>query len=51
MEFFAPIIVDGVPEVELEHSDTQGESEFWKHGFFLYAVGKDLSINAIKNFI
>lgn len=40
-------IVDGEPEVEIGEEVVEFEIEFWKAGLILFAVGKDMSMNAI----
>lgn len=51
MEFEAPKKIDGEPEVEIEAEDIESEMEFWKAGLILFAVGKDLSMNDVKQFM
>lgn len=51
MRFMAPMIIDGLTEVEIESSDTISETDYWKNGLILFAIGEELSMNAIKQFI
>lgn len=50
LEFSAPKLVEGEPEV-IWGDDVEDELEQWKASLILFAVGKDLSMNAMKQFV
>lgn len=41
MKYCAPMIVDGVVEVEIDHADTLEETKFWKDGLILFAADRE----------
>ncbi|XP_058764506.1 uncharacterized protein LOC131637957 [Vicia villosa] len=49
--YSAPKIVEGEIEVEIEAADVQSEVKFWEHTLIMYVLGKDLSMNAVKQFM
>lgn len=51
MKFIAPQVVDGKIEVLIEDDDIRSEVKFWESSLILYAMGADLSMNAVKNFM
>ncbi|CAK8561820.1 unnamed protein product [Lathyrus sativus] len=51
MKFIAPQIVNGKLEVVIEEDDIISEVKFWESSLILYAMGVDLSMNAVKNFM
>lgn len=52
VKFFPPIVYEGGEvEVSIDEDDVQSELIFWKHTLVLYYIGKDLSMNAVKQFI
>ncbi|CAK8531877.1 unnamed protein product [Lathyrus sativus] len=51
MKFIAPQVVNGKLEVVIEEDDIISEVKFWEFSLILYAMGVDLSMNAVKNFM
>ncbi|CAK8540004.1 unnamed protein product [Lathyrus sativus] len=51
MKSIAPQVVDGKIEVLIEEDDVRSEVKFWESSLILYAMGADLSMNAVKNFM
>ncbi|CAI8601156.1 unnamed protein product [Vicia faba] len=51
LKFVAPIIVNGEAVVEIEEEDVAGERRFWETSLIMYAIGGDLSMTAVKNFM
>ncbi|CAK8567229.1 unnamed protein product [Lathyrus sativus] len=51
MKFIAPQVVNGKLEVVIEEDDIISEVKFWESSLILYAMGVDLSMNAVKNFM
>ena len=51
MKFIAPQVVDGKIEVLIEDDDIRSEVKFWESSLILYAMGADLSMSAVKNFM
>ncbi|KAL2922245.1 hypothetical protein RDABS01_013736 [Bienertia sinuspersici] len=48
--FVAPIIRNGKPCVQLQHSDINPEVDKWKFAFAFYVVGMNPSLNALKKY-
>ncbi|CAK8576470.1 unnamed protein product [Lathyrus sativus] len=51
LEFIAPKIVNGVPEVIIEEEDTINEVKFWETSLIMYVLGGELSMNGVKQFM
>ncbi|CAK8544014.1 unnamed protein product [Lathyrus sativus] len=51
MEFVAPNIIDGEMEIQIEEEDVEKEVKFWESALIMYALGVDLSMNAVKQFM
>lgn len=51
IEFVAPKLVNGELEIEIEEEDIESESKFWESSLILYVLGRDLSMNAMKQFM
>ncbi|CAK8531390.1 unnamed protein product [Lathyrus sativus] len=51
MKFIPPQVVEGKIEVQIEEDDVSSEVKFWESSLILYAMGADLSMNAVKNFM
>lgn len=49
MKFIAPKIINGETEVEIDVEDIISELKFWQSSLVLYALGGELSMNAVKN--
>ncbi|CAK8532711.1 unnamed protein product [Lathyrus sativus] len=51
MEFVAPKIIDGEMEIQIEEEDVEKEVKFWESALIMYALGVDLRMNAVKQFL
>ncbi|KAH1253271.1 putative ribonuclease H protein [Glycine max] len=51
MEYVAPNVVNGEVEIEIEEDDIATEMKFWETTLILYALGEDLSMNAVKSYM
>jgi hypothetical protein len=51
MEFVAPKRVDGEIVVDIEAADVESEVKFWASSLIMYALGGDLSMGAVKQFM
>ncbi|CAK8532363.1 unnamed protein product [Lathyrus sativus] len=51
MKFIPPQVVEGKIEVQIEEDDVSSEVKFWESSLILYAMGADLSMNAVKDFM
>jgi hypothetical protein len=51
IEYTAPTIVNGEIEVIIEEQDVESEKQFWEHALIMYALGEDLSMNAVNKFM
>ncbi|CAK8532570.1 unnamed protein product [Lathyrus sativus] len=51
IEFVAPKVVEGEIEVDIEDSDVESEVKYLESALIMYALGRELSINAVKNFM
>ncbi|XP_058763772.1 uncharacterized protein LOC131637201 [Vicia villosa] len=51
IEYTALVIVDGEAELVIEEQDVISEMQFWANVLIMYAVGDDLSMNAVKKFM
>ncbi|XP_058762881.1 uncharacterized protein LOC131636267 [Vicia villosa] len=51
IEFSAPKYVEGEFEVEIEEADMESELLFGDSALIMYAIGKNLSMNAVKNYM
>ncbi|XP_058769354.1 uncharacterized protein LOC131643216 [Vicia villosa] len=51
IEFVAPTMVDGEAQVEIEIDDVVQEMQYWEASLIMYAMGKDLSMYAVKQFM
>lgn len=43
--------IDGKIEVQLEEKDVASEKHLWRNALIMYAIGNDLSMNAVKKFM
>lgn len=50
IEFTPSKIIEGELEVEIEDADIEFELMFWDSTLIMYALGKELSMNAVKNY-
>lgn len=51
LEFFAPKIVEGKPIAEIKPEDIIGELKYWESALIMYVIGRDLSMNSVKQFM
>src|ERR1051325_3100952 len=51
LAFVAPNIVEGKPVVKIVQEDVESEIKYWETSLIMYAIGGDLSMNAVKNFM
>lgn len=51
IEFVAPNIVEGKIEVDIEEDDIECEVKFQDSALIKYVIGKDMSMNAVKEYI
>ncbi|XP_058762303.1 uncharacterized protein LOC131635682 [Vicia villosa] len=51
LSYTAPVVVDGEMEIQIEEQDVASEKEFWRNALIMYAIGNDLSMNAVKKFM
>lgn len=51
IKFSAPKLVDGEFIVEIEADNVDFELKFWEASLIMYALGKDLRMNVVKQFI
>ncbi|KAK2411903.1 hypothetical protein QL285_047142 [Trifolium repens] len=51
MEFVAPTRVDGEAVVDIDATDVESEVNFWAPSLIMYALGSDLSMSAVKQFM
>ncbi|CAK8571678.1 unnamed protein product [Lathyrus sativus] len=51
MEFVAPKIIDGEMEIQIEEEDVEKEVKFWESALIMSALGVDISMNAVKQFM
>ncbi|CAI8588750.1 unnamed protein product [Vicia faba] len=51
MTFTAPKIVNGEIEMEIDDEDVISELNFWQSSLVLYALGGELNMNVVKNFM
>lgn len=51
IEFIAPKIVEGQIEVEIEEADVEYEVKLWESLLIMYALGRDLSMNAMQQYM
>ncbi|CAK8577552.1 unnamed protein product [Lathyrus sativus] len=51
LKFIAPKIVNGIPEVIIEEADTINEVKFWETSLIMYVIGRELSMNGVKQFM
>ena len=51
LEFFASKIVEGKPIAEIEPEDIIGELKYWESALIMYVIGRDLSMNSVKQFM
>ncbi|XP_058761495.1 uncharacterized protein LOC131634890 [Vicia villosa] len=51
MQFVAPSVIDGGIEIEIEDDDIATEVKYWENALILYAMGEDLSMHMVKNFM
>ncbi|CAI8595347.1 unnamed protein product [Vicia faba] len=51
LKFVAPKVVAGKPVVEIEHEDVESELRFWGSSLIIYAIGVDMSMNVVNNYM
>lgn len=51
LPYVAPSIVDGELEVNIDKEDVKYELQFWDNALIMYALGEELSMNAVKHFM
>ncbi|CAI8600549.1 unnamed protein product [Vicia faba] len=51
VEFVATKVVNGEVEVTIEELDVEDELHYWEPALILFALGKALSMNAVKKFM
>lgn len=51
IEFAAPQIVNGEPEVTIVDDDVDSEVNFWTPSLIMYVLGGELSMNAVKQYM
>ncbi|KAL5134431.1 Transposon TX1 uncharacterized protein [Glycine soja] len=51
IEYVALNVVNGKVEIEIEEDDIAIEMKFWETTLILYALGEDLSMNAMKSYM
>lgn len=49
--FVAPKIINGKPVVEIEEDDVATKIRFWETSLIMYAIGGNLSMNVVKNYM
>lgn len=49
--FVAPKLVDGETVVEIGEEDVESEIKYWETAVIMYAIGRELSMNAVKQFM
>lgn len=49
--FVAPMVMNGVKEVEIELEDVEAEIQYWDNALIMYAIGGNLSMHAVKNYM
>ena len=45
-----PLVMEGKPVVVIVNEDVENELKYWKNVVVTYVLGKDLSMNAVKQF-
>lgn len=48
IKFISPKIMEGVIEVEIKEANIESEVKLWESAIIMYALGRDLSMNAVK---
>lgn len=43
--------MEGELEVEIEEEDVESEMKYWEASLIMYVIGKDLSLNVVKQFM
>ncbi|KAL5170000.1 hypothetical protein HKD37_11G031783 [Glycine soja] len=51
IEYFAPKVVEGEIEVEIEEEDILSELKYWETTLIMYVLGRELSMNAVKQYM
>lgn len=51
IEFIAPNLVEGELEVNIEEDDIESEVKLWDSALIMYVIGKDLSMNVVKEYM
>ncbi|XP_058732852.1 uncharacterized protein LOC131604428 [Vicia villosa] len=51
IEYTAPMLVNGEMEVHIEEQDVASEKHFWENVLIMYAIGEELSMNAVRKFM
>ncbi|CAI8611328.1 unnamed protein product [Vicia faba] len=49
--YYAPLMMEGKPVVIISNEDVEKELMYWKNSAIMYVLGKDLSMNAVKQFM
>lgn len=51
IEYFAPKVVEGEIEVEIEEEGILSELKYWETTLIMYVLGRELSMNAVKQYM
>lgn len=51
IEFIAQKIVEGEIKVDIEEADVESEVKFWEYAHIIYALGRYLSMNVVKQYM
>ncbi|XP_058746852.1 uncharacterized protein LOC131619814 [Vicia villosa] len=51
MQYVAPTVTSEGIEIEIEEDDIASEVQYWETTLILYAMGEELSMNMVKNFM
>lgn len=51
IEFIAQKIVEGEIKVDIEEADVEPEVKFWEYAHIIYALGRYLSMNIVKQYM
>ncbi|XP_058766770.1 uncharacterized protein LOC131640389 [Vicia villosa] len=51
VDFIAPNVINGDIEISIEDTDVAQELEYWENAMILFALGGNLTMNAVKKFM
>ncbi|XP_058784781.1 uncharacterized protein LOC131659638 [Vicia villosa] len=51
MQYVAPNVTSEGIEIKIEDADIESEVQYWETALILYAMGEELSMNVVKNFM